>query len=306
MFEEVLDISPDKVIEELLPLAIREKEKVWGKDFEFCSIINAKSGLCDAGCKFCAQAYPEKTKAPVYPLVKVEKMLEGARKAKENRAKRYSIVTSGKRISKREIETIVQAALRIKEELNLEVDVSLGIIPRDFLLQLKSAGVKRIHHNLETSKEFYPNITRKIDWQEKFRFCEMVKEEGMELCCGGLFGMGEGKGDWISLVNSLKTLSPESVPVNFLIPIPGTPFEKHKPPHPMELLKLLIYMRLEMPETEIRLCGGREHNLRDLQSFAATFVNGFMVGGYLTRGGREPQLDYQLVIDLGLKLITDP
>ncbi len=273
-----------------------------GDTFEFCSIINAKSGLCDGACAFCAQAFPERTKAPVYPLVDPEVVLDGAKKAKENRAKRYSIVTSGKRINDKGFGKILDAVRLVLRKVKIEVDVSLGIIPRDYLVELKKAGVKRVHHNLETSERFYPRITTRIKWEDKFKFAQMVKEEGLELCCGALLGMGEDEEDWRLLADALYELQPESVPINFLIPIKGTPLESANYLTPTRCLKAVSYFRVRLPDSEIRLCGGREHNLRELQSLAALVVDGFMVGGYLTRPGRDPQLDLQLVEDLGLKL----
>ncbi len=300
--EEILEIPEDRVCE-FLSEGFKERVAFWGKTFEFCSIINAKSGICDRGCAFCAQAFPQKTKAPVYPLVDVSEMVKGAQKAKEIGATKYSIVTSGKSVKEREFEKIVDAIKKIKNEIKIDVDVSLGIIPDEFLEELKIVGVKRIHHNLETSKEYYPRITTKIDWKEKFNFALKVKKMGLELCCGGLFGMGESEKDWISFAESLKQIEPNSIPVNFLIPIPGTPLENQKPYPPLKFLKLLLYLRFKFPKTEIRLCGGEEINLREILPLAALIVNGFMVGGYLTRPGRDPKLDRKLVEDLGFELI---
>ncbi len=303
--EEILKIPEERVCE-LLSHGFKKRVEVWGRAFEFCSIINAKSGICNGGCAFCAQAFPKKTKAPVYPLVDVEEMVEGALKAKEAKAVKYSIVTSGKSLSEKEFEKIIDAVKAIKSRVDIDVDVSLGIIPEDFLKELKESGVRRVHHNLETSKEFYPRITTKIDWQKKFSFAKKVKEAGLELCCGGLFGMGESERDWVKLAESLKELEPESIPINFLIPIPGTPLENQKPYPPLKFLKLLLYLRFKFPEAELRLCGGREASLRETLTLAALVVNGFMVGGYLTRPGRDPRLDQKLVEDLGFELITHP
>ncbi len=286
---------------ELFLRAVRlQRER--NRPFEFCSIINAKSGICDGGCAFCAQAFPKKTGAPVYPLVSVERMVEGARKAKSDGARRYSIVTSGKAVSEAELRKILDAVGIIKERVGIEVDVSLGVVPREFLEELKGVGVKRVHHNLESSERFYPNITRRIDWREKFGFAELVKEVGLELCCGGLFGLGESPEDWKLLADALCALEPESVPLNFLIPIPGTPMEGNNFLTPTLCVKIASYMRLRLPGSEIRICGGREYHLRELQALAALVVDGFMVGGYLTRAGRDPALDRMLVEDLGFEL----
>lgn len=293
---------PDSDILSLIDLARKVKENHWGKDFEFCSIINAKSGLCDRGCAFCAQAYPDKTGVKVYPLVEEDVIVDAARSAKISGVRRFSIVTSGKRPNDKEFGRIVSAIDRIRREVGIEVDVSLGILPREYILELKRVGVRRVHHNLETSREYYPQVTTRIVWDEKFNYCRMVKEEGLELCCGFLFGMGETKRDWVSLADSLSLLEPESIPMNFLIPIKGTPFENIKPLRPTTILKIIAYYRLRFPKSELRLCGGRERNLGELMVLATFMVNGFLTGGYLTQPGRTPQDDRALIESLGFVL----
>ena len=301
---EALEILqwPRREILELVSLAHHIKEKHWGNAFSFCTIINAKSGLCDAGCTFCAQAYPQKTRAPVYPLVSLEEIMEGAYRAYRAGSSRYSIVTSGRRPKDKEMKAIIQALKAIGQEFPLKLDVSLGIIPSHHLEVLKEAGVDRIHHNLETSERFYPRVTTKIDWKEKRAFVEAAKEMGFSTCCGALFGLGEKDQDRVDLAFTLKEMGVDSVPINFLIPIPGTPLEGQKDLDPIHCLRILAMFRLVLPQSEIRICGGREEHLRDFQSLAAMMVNGFMVGGYLTRPGRDPALDRQLVEDLGMKL----
>ena len=288
---------------ELFREAVRVRFERRGNRFEFCSIINAKSGLCDRGCGFCAQAYPQRTSAPVYPLVDGEEMVKGARIAKEHGARRFSIVTSGKRVTDKEFGTILEAVKRIREEVGIEVDVSLGILPDEFLDELARVGVRRVHHNLETSERFYPNVTDRIDWREKFSFAGRVKERGLELCCGGLFGLGETEEDWKLLADALDELEPESIPLNFLIPIPGTPMGGERRLSPTDCVKIASYFRVRFPHSELRVCGGREYNLGQLQSLLPLVVDGFMVGGYLTRPGRDPSLDRELVEELGFELV---
>jgi biotin synthase len=294
---------PDCEILSLVDFARKVRESYWGKNFEFCSIINAKSGLCDRGCSFCAQAFPDRTGVKVYPLVDEDVIVESARRARESGVRRFSVVTSGKSVTEREFERITSAIKKIRKEIDVKVDVSLGILPREYIIELKRIGVERIHHNLETSREFYPNVTKKINWNEKFNFCKMVKEEGLELCSGFLFGMGEDRRDWISLADSLSLLEPESIPMNFLIPIKGTPLEKVEPLHPITILKIIVYFRLRFPKSEIRLCGGRERNLGELMVLATFMTNGFLTGGYLTQPGRTPDEDKALVEALGFKLV---
>lgn len=293
---------PGEEILDLVSLAHKVKRKNWGETFTFCTIINAKSGLCDAGCIFCAQAYPQKTQAPIYPLVSVEEMVKGASRAYKTGSSRYSVVTSGRRTTEKEMKVILRALETIRQEFPLKLDVSLGIIPPPHLQALKEVGVERIHHNLESSERFYPRVTGKIDWKEKRAFVEKAKEMGFSTCSGALFGMGETDEDRVDLAFTLKEMGVDSVPINFLIPIPGTPLEGQKDLDPIHCLRILAMFRLVMPSTEVRICGGREAHLRDFQSLAAMMVNGFMVGGYLTRPGRDPSLDRQLVEDLGMRL----
>ena len=288
----------------LVAWAAEVKRRYWGDTFQFCSIINAKSGLCDAGCAFCAQANPEATGAPVYPLVSENEILEGARKAVEHGSARFSVVASGRGLSSNEMERLLKAIAAVKREIpHLLLDVSVGRLDREQLRELKSAGVSRVHHNLESSESFYPQITTRLSWRDRYDFLILSKEEGLEVCAGGLLGLGESPDDWVDLAFSLAEAQVDSVPLNFLIPIPGTPLENSNPLHPLEILRCIAIFRLVLPEAEIRVCGGRERNLRQLQTLAATMVNGFMVGGYLTRGGRDPALDTELVEDLSLSLV---
>ncbi len=294
---------PQEEILELVNEAREVKEVHWGNSFSFCSIINAKSGLCDAGCIFCAQAYPQRTHVPVYPLVSPEEMVKGAMKAAEARASRYSIVISGRSPKEREFSGIVKGIEKIRQKTSLIVDVSLGILIPHQLKALREGGVDRVHHNLETSERFYPQVTSRIQWKDKRTFVERVQEMGFSLCCGAILGIGEQDEDRVDLAFTLKEMGVDSVPLNFLIPIPGTPLEGKRDLDPIHCLRIVAMFRLVLPETEIRICGGREAHLRDFQSLAAIMVNGFMVGGYLTRPGRDPALDLQLVEDLGLQLV---
>jgi len=294
---------PQEEILELVNEAGEVKKAHWGNSFSFCSIINAKSGLCDAGCAFCAQAYPQRTRVPVYPLVPPEEMVKGAMKAAKARASRYSIVISGRSPKKRELKGIVKGVEEIRQKTSLTVDVSLGILTSHQLKTLKEGGVNRIHHNLETSERFYPQVTSKIQWKEKRNFVEKAKEMGFSTCCGAILGIGEQDEDRVDLAFTLKEMGVDSVPLNFLIPIPGTPLESKMDLDPIHCLRIVAMFRLVLPEAEIRICGGREFHLRDFQSLAAMMVNGFMVGGYLTRSGRDPALDLQLAEDLGLQLV---
>ena len=288
---------------ELVYEAYKVKREFSGDSLSFCSIVNAKSGLCDSGCIFCAQAYPEKTKAPVYPLIAREEMLKAAERAKEDGASRFSIVTSGKRPNRRELEEIAKAVEVIKKELPLEVDVSLGILSDEDVDMLLDAGVSMFHHNLESSRRFYQRrVSKRINWDDKRDFVKRLKEKGIKVCSGGLFGMGEDDEDIVDLAFELKSLSVDSSSLNFLIPIPGTPLEGANFLTPSKALKILCMFRFVLPKTYIRICGGREYHLKDLLGLSAFVVDGMMVGGYLTRPGRAADLDVEMVRELGLRL----
>lgn len=290
----------------LVGWASEVKRRYWGDAFQFCSIINAKSGLCDAGCAFCAQANPEATGAPVYPLVSESEILEGARKAVEHGSARFSIVSSGRGLSSSEMGRLLKAVEAVKKEIpHLLLDLSVGRLESAQLRELKDAGVSRVHHNLESSQSFYPQITNRLSWRDRYNFLILSKKEGLEVCAGGLIGLGESPADWVDLAFALAEAEVDAVPLNFLIPIPGTPLGNSAPLHPLEILRCIAIFRLLLPEAEIRVCGGRERNLRQLQPLAAAMVNGFMVGGYLTRGGRDPALDMEMVRDLSLDLVEE-
>ena len=199
------------------------------------------------------------------------------------------------------MENIARAVSRIKK-LGIEPDVSLGVLGDEEIDMLCDAGVSMFHHNLETSKRFYKNITKRINWDEKFDFVKKLKNKGLKVCSGGLLGMGEEKEDIIDLAFTLKDLDVDSVPINFLIPIPGTPLGSRPLLHPLMALKILCLFRFVFPRSFIRICGGREKTLRDLIALSAFIVDGMMVGGYLTRPGRSVDLDVRMVEDLGFRL----
>ncbi len=280
----------------------RIKEKFFGKEMEFCSIINAKSGACSEDCKFCAQSKFYKTPINIYNLVDEEEILEGAQRAVSFGANRYCVVLSGKKATKEEVLKIARAIRKIKEEgIPINVCVSAGTLDEEDLKILKEAGVKRINHNLETSKEFFPKIVSTHSWEDRFNTIKRVKEVGLSTCSGGVFGMGESKGDRVKLALTYRKLGVDSIPLNFLMPIEGTPLSNQRPLSPLEAIKIVALFRFSNPKAEIRLCGGREQTLRDFHGMASLMVNSLMVGGYLTRAGRDIRKDYQLLEDLKLK-----
>ncbi|MGI6457474.1 MAG: biotin synthase BioB [bacterium] len=267
-----------------------------------CSIVNAKSGACSEDCSFCAQSKFFKTASPAYGLMKYEDVLQYARQAEQDGAEHIGIVISGYGIeSDEELRAIGEICKRLKQEVSIEVHASVGIISREYVQYLKDCGVTMINHNLETSERFYPEVCTTHTWQERMETLKHVQECGMKMCTGGIFGMGETIEDRLDLAFTLRELNPDTVPLNFLHAIDGTPLENTEPLPPVQILMIIALFRFILPTAEIKICGGREKNLRDLQSmifFAG--ADSMMIGNYLTTAGRNPELDWQMLKDLGL------
>ncbi len=294
---------PDEYTMELVEEASKVREAVFKNQMEFCSLINAKNGACTEDCSFCAQSSLFKTPINAYSLVSIEEMLEGAEKALTINANRYCIVVSGRRASKEEVEKISQAVKEIKKRYPVKVCCSLGTVDEEDLKKLKESGVDRINHNLESSENFFPNIVKTHTWKERFETIKKIQKVGLSTCCGGIFGMGESDEDIVDLAITYRDLNVHSIPINFLMPIPGTPLENANNLTPVKCLKIVALFRLFNPFAEIRLCGGRELNLKDYHDVAFEVANCLMAGGYLTRAGREPGKDEEMARKLGRELI---
>ncbi|HHJ63767.1 MAG TPA: biotin synthase BioB [Aquifex aeolicus] len=297
-----------KLPDDYLPLLVHFAQKLKRhffpeNEYEFCSIINAKSGACTEDCGFCAQSGFYRTPINIYGLVPKEEMIEGARRGVEFGANRYCIVLSGKRASAEEIARIGEAVREIREEESLPINVcvSAGTLGREDLEVLKSVGVSRVNHNLETSENFFPRIVTTHSWRERFETILRVKEAGLSTCSGGVFGMGESDEDRVDLALTYRELGVDSIPLNFLMPIPGTPLAGASGVTPFTALRIIALFRFTNPRAELRLCGGREQTLRDFHGLAVLMVNAMMVGGYLTRAGRDIKKDYQLLEDLSAR-----
>ncbi|MEZ0323357.1 MAG: biotin synthase BioB [Hydrogenothermaceae bacterium] len=297
--------TPDEYLIDLLKQASKVREYYFNNEMEFCSLINAKNGACSEDCSFCAQSSHFKTPINAYSLVSKEEMLEGAEKAVMINANRYCIVVSGRRASREEVEKIAEAVVEIKQRYPVKVCCSLGSIDKESLQILKEAGVNRINHNLETSKNYFDKIVTTHPWEERYQTIKNIQEVGLSTCSGGIFGMGESDEDIVDLADTYRDLDVHSIPLNFLMPIPGTPLEKSNNLTPQKCLKIVALFRLFNPKTEIRLCGGREANLGELHDLAFEAANCLMAGGYLTRAGREPGKDEEMVRKLERVLIKD-
>ncbi len=288
---------------DLLSAAHRIKLRYKGKKVNLCSIVNAKSGRCAEDCKFCAQSSHYPTDISIYPLLAEEEIAASAQAAHQAGAREFSIVTSGKGIkTKKEIVILKNAIGRIKKEGILPC-ASLGILSPDTLADFKQAGLEKYHHNLETSRAFFPRICSTHDYEEDVETIRTAKKMGFYVCSGGIFGLGESRSDRIDLALTLAELQVDSVPMNFLNPIKNTPLEDQCGLDPLEILKTVAIYRLILPDKDIVICGGRVVNLRELHPLVLLAgANGLLTGNYLTTQGRDPSQDRQMIQDLGLDL----
>lgn len=289
----------DSDIPGLLVLANSVREKTRGRKIDLCSIANAKSGACPEDCSFCAQSVYSHADIKVYPLIKKEEILQAATSARQHGAKRFCIVTSGRKTSAVEIDRICGFIAEIKK-IGLMPCATLGMLDRAELQALKEAGLHRYHHNLETSEAFFSEICTTHTYKEKIKTIESAKSLGLSMCSGGIFGIGESWKDRIDMAFALKEIGVDSVPINFISPIKGTPFSNRDTLNPLEALKIIAIYRLILLDREIRICGGRPNTLRDLNSYIfMAGADGLLIGNYLTTSGRNPEDDLQMIRDLG-------
>ena len=289
----------------LLDITEGVRRRFKGDGVRLCSIVNAKSGLCSEDCSFCSQSRRSKADIRKYPLIGEEEMVRAAREAKARGAREFSIVSSGLAMRNRgELERVGNAIERIRSEVGIETCVSLGTLSAEDVSYLLSRGLRSLHHNLETSRSFFPSVCTTHDYEEDVRAVREAKAAGAWVCCGGIFGIGETALDRVELAMTLRELSVDSIPVNFLNPVPGTPVEGRRELTPFDCLKIIAMMRLVHPRREIIVCGGREVNLRDLQSLMfAAGATGTMAGNYLTTAGRPAEDDIRMIRDLGLAVL---
>jgi len=248
---------------DLFVMARRVREKFKGNKVDVCSIINAKSGACPEDCSFCAQSAHSQTRAHVYPLLHKEHIVEAALFAKQHGVKRFCIVTSGKGPSDKELDKICHFVSELRKHDILPC-ATLGMLDPEKLTQLKESGLNRYHHNLETSEAFFSEICTTHTYQDKMKTIRAAKLLDLSLCSGGIFGLGESWEDRIEMAFALKEIGVDSVPINFLTPVKGTPLGEKEMLSPLDALKIIALYRLILPEREIRVCGGRHMTLRDL------------------------------------------
>jgi biotin synthase len=302
---EALDILniPDSDIYDLLTFANKIRIKFCGDKISLCSIINAKSGGCGEDCAFCSQSLHHNAAVPFYPLMNDNEILIKAKDAERWNAHAIGIVISGKSIeSDSDLRNIYESIRKIKRECRISPHASLGIITRDEAKLLKDAGLEMYHHNLETGRGFFPNICTTHDYEEDINTLRVAKEIGFKVCSGGIFGMGESDEDIVELAVTLKELQVDAIPLNFLHPIKGTRLENQEPLPPLKILKIISLFRFMFPNKDIKVCGGREVNIRDLQPLIfIAGANSIMIGNYLTTKGRKVEDDLNMLRDLNLR-----
>jgi len=284
---------------------IREHFK--GKEVSLCGITNAKSGKCSEDCKFCAQSSHYPTDAPLYPLKTSAVIINEANDAARCGADFFGIVTSGKRIKAKKEWNEIFKAIKGMNKIPIHACASLGLIDIEKAKELKAAGLFRYHHNLETSRSFFNNICTTHEYEEDVETIRIVKKAGLSVCAGALFGMGEGITHRIELAATLRELNVDSVPINILNPIKGTPLSHMRQLTPLEILMTIAVFRFMLPNKDIKLCGGKEKNLRQLLPLAIMAgANSMMTGNYLTTTGRDSKLDMEMIADLGLTPTREP
>lgn len=290
---------------ELLPLlhaAYKVRHHFYGNKVKLNMIINAKSGLCPEDCGYCSQSIVSTAPVSKYSLLDKETLLAGAREAMNRQAGTYCIVASGRGPSRRELDQVVEAVREIRETMPLKICACLGLLQEDQARRLAEAGVHRYNHNLNTSSEHYASITTTHTYEQRISTIEQVKSSGMSPCSGVIIGMGETDEQIVEMAYALHELDADSIPVNFLNPIPGTPLAGQQRTNARKALKVLALLRFICPDKEIRVAGGRELNLRTLQPLALYAANSIFVGDYLTTPGQEAALDYQMIEDLGFEI----
>ena len=291
--------SPDVELLELLAATYRVRYRHFGNRVQLYYLMNAKSGLCPEDCSYCSQSKVATSDIPRYNLLNREKLLDGARLAWERRAKTYCIVISARGPNEREMQAVEAIVPEIKERYGLKVCACLGLLTDDQAERLKQCGVDRVNHNLNTSEEFYGEICTTHTFADRVRTLEAVRDAGLELCSGGIIGMGEDKRDVVQMALALRGLGVHSTPVNFLHPVDGTPLAGSRHLNPRYCLKTLCLFRLAHPECELRIAGGRELHLGSLQAMGLYAANSLFVGDYLTTKGQAPDADYRMIEELG-------
>jgi biotin synthase len=279
----------------------------FGDSTDLCSLVNAKSGGCAEDCGFCAQSRYAEADTPMHAMMEPDQILEHARAAEAAGAHRFCMVTQGQGLSKRDFERVVEGAKLVAENTNLKRCVSIGHISPARAKRLKEAGVQRVHHNVESARSYYPEVSTTVRYEGRLRTIEAMKEAGLESCVGGILNLGESPRQRVEMAFELSEIDPTSVPINLLNPRVGTKFGDRELMDPWDVVKWVAIFRLIIPGALFRLCGGRVENLGELQPLAVKAgLNGVMMGNFLTTLGSEPADDRAMFEELGLNVARQP
>ncbi|MGQ0679292.1 MAG: biotin synthase BioB [Actinomycetota bacterium] len=302
--DELSDLAalPEEQTPLLAALAHEVRLARCGPTVELESILSARTGGCPEDCAFCAQS--SKFNTPVKPAVlNLERIVEAARDSARLGVSEFCIVAAVRGPDRRLMDSLLQAIASVREATGLNVAVSAGILTEEQAHELAGAGLHRYNHNLETARSFFPQIVTTHSWKERFDTCLLVKQAGMELCCGAIIGLGESTAQRIELLGDLRSVAPAEIPINFLNPRPGTPLADRPLVGALEAIRWIALFRLALPEVILRYAGGREVTLRELQAMGMTAgINALIVGNYLTTLGRSPEQDLTMVQDLRMPI----
>ncbi|MEW6271960.1 MAG: biotin synthase BioB, partial [Thermodesulfobacteriota bacterium] len=298
--------TPDDLLADLLRAAFAVRERRWGRRVKVCVLQNARSGLCPEDCGYCSQSKVSAADIDTYRLLPQDELVRAADAAAARGARRYCMVTSGRGPSERDVEQLCTATRAIKRRHpELEICVSLGLMDDEHATRLAAAGVGWVNHNLNTSERFYPRICTTHTYADRVATVRAAQRAGLHTCCGGIIGMGEDDEDVVDLGFALRELRVDSLPVNFLHPIGGTPLGDRPATSPTRALRALCLMRFLNPDADIRAAGGRERTLGDWQALALYPANSIFVNGYLTTPGQAAAEAQRMVASLGFELEVD-
>ncbi len=298
--------SPDEELLDVLAGAYRLRRHFFGNTVQFYFLMNAKSGLCPEDCHYCSQSKISQAEIPRYNILQRDKLLDGARVAAERQAKTYCLVISARGPNEREMRAVEAIVPEIKTRYGLQICACLGLLTPEQAARLKACGVDKVNHNLNTSREYYAHICSTHSYQDRLDTLRAVRDAGLQLCSGGIIGMGESREDVVSMAFELRELHTESIPLNFLNPIEGTPLAGAGQLTPQDCLRALAMFRFVNPSSELRIAGGRELHLRSLQPLGLFAANSIFVGDYLTTKGQPPEDDLRMVADLGFVVTRTP
>jgi biotin synthase len=296
--------SSDEDVLDVLAAAYRVRRHYWGNRVRLHFLLNAQSGLCPEDCHYCTQSSVSAAEIEKYPLLARERILAAAGRAAALKAGTFCLVISGRSPGERVFGKVLDAVREIRAQYDLKVCACLGLLSADQAVRLKDAGVETVNHNLNTSAAFHGEVCTTHTFGDRVATVEHVKAAGIKTCSGGIIGMGESDDDVIDLAMSLRELDVRSVPVNFLLPLDGTPFANRRLLTPNRCLRVLALYRFLLPSQEIRIAGGREAHLRSLQPLGLYPANSIFIGDYLTTRGQPASTDYAMIRDAGFVLET--